>query len=81
MVAKDFENWQAVGSAVFLKQKLVLAPGVENMKGVVYTTKSMPLSSVRGWEAHIDLDIGSDSSKHVGNGGFALYYLRNADVD
>jgi hypothetical protein len=79
MTSKDFSNWDASGTAVFLKDKLIITPGIENMKGIVYTTKSMPSSAIKGWEAHLDIDLGNDETKHMGSGGFALYYLRNVE--
>jgi len=80
MTSKDFTNWNSHGASVFLKEKLVLTPGVESMKGLVHTTKSMPPGAITGWEAHVDLDIGNDGNKEMGSGGFALYYLRNVEV-
>ena len=51
------------------------------MKGIVHTTKSMPLNAIKGWEAHVDLELGNDATLQMGSGGFALYYLRNVDSD
>lgn len=62
MTSKDFTNWNAHGTAVFLKDKLVLTPGVENLKGLVHATKPMPTSAIKGWEAHVDIDLGSDTT-------------------
>ena len=58
----------------------MLSPGIENMKGLVYTTKRMPRESMTGWDAHVDLDIGSNLDQQMGSGGFALYYLRNGEI-
>lgn len=80
MTQKDFSNWNSHGTAVFLKDKLVLTPGIENMKGLVHTTKSMPREAMNGWETHVDLDIGSNFDQQMGSGGFALYYLRNVEI-
>ena len=63
MTSKDFSNWNSHGTGVFLKDKLVLTPGIENMKGLVHSTKSMPPAAINGWETHIDLDIGNDMTQ------------------
>ena len=50
------------------------------MKGLVHTTKSMPRESMNGWDAHVDLDIGSNLDQQMDSGGFALYYPSNVEI-
>ena len=61
MIEKDFDNWRGEGTAVFLKDKLVLTPGAGSMKGLVHTTTSMEPEAVKSWEVQVDLDMGNDN--------------------
>ena len=36
---KDFENWETLGTAVFLRSKVVLTPEANFRKGIIHTTK------------------------------------------
>lgn len=81
MTHKDYDNWNSHGTAVLLKNKAVITPGIENLKGVLYNTKPIPTSAVEGWEAHIDIEMGCDEAKQISSGGIGLYYLRNVELD
>jgi hypothetical protein len=61
MIEKDFERWQTEGAAVFLRDKAVLTPGVENMKGLVHTKKPLDTAVIRNWEVQVDIDMGNDA--------------------
>jgi len=77
MTGKDFENWQTEGTAVFLKNQLVLSPDSSNLKGVAYTTHETTTDALKGWIAQIDIDIGTNKHAELGSGGLAVYFLRN----
>lgn len=81
MTNKDFSNWQTEGSAVFLRNHLVVSPGSKNLKGLVYNTNPTPTGSVRGWIAEFDLDLGNNDLLELGSGGISIYFLRNFDQD
>lgn len=81
MTNKDFNNWQTEGSAVFLRNHLVVSPGSKNLKGLVYNTNPTSTGSVKGWIAEFDLDLGNDDLLELGSGGLAIYFLRNFDPD
>ncbi len=41
----------------------------------------MPVSAIKGWEVHIDLDLSNQAQSQMGSGGFAVYYLRNREYE
>ena len=79
MTEKDFWNWNSVGSAVFLRNKAILAPEVSNRKGAIHTM--VPNSKPDHWYAILDFNIGRDKVKEMNKSGegFAIHYLRNMD--
>lgn len=79
MLEKDFENWNSLGSAVFLENKAVLAPEASQRKGLIHTTK--PNEFKDHWYAVVDFNIGRDKVKELGKSGdgFAIYYVSSID--
>jgi len=79
MVEKDFWNWGSVGSAVFLKNKAILAPEVSNRKGAIHTLQPNPKQD--HWYAVLDFNIGREKVKELNKSGdgLGIYYLRNFD--
>jgi hypothetical protein len=55
LTTKDYNNWNSVGAAVFLKNKAVITPGLAYMKGNIHTTKPLPEAYIDAWEAHLDV--------------------------
>ena len=41
MTSKDFDNWNSLGSAVFLYDKAVITPEATDRKGAIHTTKPL----------------------------------------
>lgn len=78
---KDFENWQSLGSAVFLRNKAVLTPEANFRKGIIHTTKPISKDFTQAWVAYMDFSIGNAAGSKVGTGGLGLYYLRNIDEE
>jgi hypothetical protein len=81
MTSKDFDNWETAGTAVFLKDYLVVSPSSSNLKGIAYAKNSLPTEAIKNWEAHIDLDMGNNEQTELGSGGLAFYYLRNYEAN
>ena len=79
MTSKDFWNWDATGSAVFLKNKAVLAPETTGAKGSIFSQQPNPKRD--HWYAILDFNIGRDKVKETNQSGegLGIYYLRNFD--
>lgn len=79
MLEKDFENWNSVGSAVFLENKAVLAPEASLRKGLIHTTR--PNEFKDHWYAVLDFNIGREKVKELDKAGdgLAIYYVSNID--
>lgn len=60
MMRSDFKNWNSMGSAVFLKNKAVLAPETKNTKGLIHTKK--PNASKENWVADLNFAIGREKT-------------------
>ena len=78
-IKKDLENWQTLGSAVFLTNKVVLTPEAINRKGIIHTTKPLSKDHTRAWVAIVDVEISSKEENKLGSGGLGIYYVRNLD--
>ena len=76
---KDYWNWSAAGSAVFLESRAVLAPEASGQKGLVHTLQ--PNSKKDHWYAVFDFNIGRDNGKvdKKSDAGIGIYYLKNFD--
>lgn len=79
MLEKDYENWNSLGSAVFLQNKAVLAPEASLRKGLIHTTK--PNEFKDHWYAVLDFNIGREKVKELDKSGdgLAIYYVSNID--
>ena len=40
-----FKHWKALGSAIFLEEKAILAPEIRNAKGLIYNKDTFNLDS------------------------------------
>ena len=58
MMRADFKLWDAMGSAVFLKNKAVIVPETKNQKGIIYTKN--PNVQKDQWMLDIDFSIRRD---------------------
>ena len=56
MMRSDFKLWNSMGSAVFLKNKAIIAPEAKNTKGLIHTRNVN--SNKENWIADINLGIG-----------------------
>ena len=79
MLQKDYENWNSVGTSIFLKNKAVIAPDSGDLlRGFIHTTKPNPNKDA--WVAHLEVDIGNEENSNLrGGGGIGVYYVRNVD--
>ena len=79
MLEQDFENWNSLGSAVFLNNKAVLTPEAKGLKGLIHTRN--PNKNYKHWYAALDFNIGRDKIKDLNQAGdgLAIHYLRNFD--
>ena len=79
MLEHDFENWNSLGSAIFLNNKAVITPEAKNRKGLIHTREPNP--NYKHWYAALDFNIGRDKIKELNQAGegMAIYYLRNFD--
>ena len=81
MMRSDFKLWDAMGSAVFLKNRAVIAPEARNQKGIIYT--KTPNTQVKEWMLDIDFSIRRDkvNDQLRAGDGMGIYYLKYIDDD
>ena len=79
LVEKDYDNWNTMGSALFLRDKALLTPTVKDRRGLMYTTKPNPKPN--HWLVHVDFKIGNKEFPHRSGEGMAITYLRDVDQD
>ena len=77
LTKKDFTQWKTLGSAVFLHNKLVLAPESRDKKGIIYSTEPSPLE--KEWQMEVEVNLGNDKATHRGGTGLGIFYLRSID--
>ena len=75
---REYENWMTVGSSVFMKDKIILNPQVQDSKGGIYSLKPYP--ETEAWVADITLKIGNEEKTERGGQGFGFYYLQNLNT-
>ena len=77
MLVNDFNQWNSFEDAVFLKNKVMLAPEAVGSFGYLESTIANPIQET--WVARIDFKIGRDRFKRkdwINGDGFAIHYLR-----
>ena len=58
MMRSDFKLWNSMGSAVFLKNKAIIAPEAKNTKGLIHAKNVN--TNIENWMVDINLGIGRD---------------------
>ena len=79
LTSKDYENWETRGSAVFLKNRVVIVPEVMMTTGIIHAKKPLAKDFSAAWIAVVEVDIGSTAINSLGSGGMGIYYLRDVD--
>ena len=57
MMRNDFKLWDSKGTAVFLKNKAIIAPEASNTKGMIHTKN---FNTVKQWITDVNFSIGRD---------------------
>merc|ERR1719329_1255602 len=69
-----FNHWKALGTSVFLMNKVVLTPQLPAAKGLVYAKNTFQLSD---FCFEIDLSIHNKQSSSFTQGDFRIFFLRD----
>ena len=76
---KEYDNWGTYGSAVFMRNKIVLNPEVKDSKGGIHNTNFTGNNG--NWIAEMKFYIGNTDKTNKGGNGVAIHYLRDFDSD
>jgi hypothetical protein len=82
MISEDFSRWSTYEDAVFLKNKVILAPEAAGSSGFMHSMLPNPNKDV--WVARIDFKIARDKFKRkdwMNGDGLAIYYLRTVNQE
>lgn len=71
----EFDNWESLGSSVFLKNRAVLVPELSLHTGAFLSKNIVNDDSDNKWNMDIQLDIGNDDETNSGGNGVGIYYL------
>ena len=69
-----FNHWKAAGSAIFLEDKVMLAPELRNMHGLIYAKSAFTL---RDFQLDVDLSIHNKKQSSFAKGTFNIFLLRD----
>lgn len=69
-----FKHWKALGAAIFLEDKAILAPELRGGKGLIYNKDTFNLDS---FQIEVDMSIHNKDHSSLSRGDFHLYLLRD----
>lgn len=72
---KEFEYFQALGTAVMTKNKIILVPEIKNKKGAYFT--KYYAKSEKEWIMDLRIRVGNERGSAKGGGGIGIHYLRS----
>jgi len=71
---KDFDHWETRGTAVHLRDKLVVVPETKHATGMLYSANPNPIS--KSWLMDFEVNMGNTKRSARGGVGIAMLYLK-----